>query len=82
MLEKYFVRPETADRIRCSWIAHTVEQYVTWLSARRYSQCSVKRRPVAVQSHVCDGQAIAAFSRHDWASSWRPIARRAQLRGG
>lgn len=49
MLEKYFVRPETADRIRCSWIADSVERYVTWLSAQRYSQSTVKRRiPVAV----------------------------------
>jgi len=49
MLEKYFVRPETADRIRCSWIADSVERYVTWLSAQRYSQSTVKRRvPTAV----------------------------------
>lgn len=49
MLEKYFVRPETADRIRCSWIADSVERYVTWLSAQRYSQSTVKRRvPTAI----------------------------------
>lgn len=49
MLEKYFVRPETADRIRCSWIADAVERYVTWLSAQRYSHSTVKRRvPVAI----------------------------------
>ena len=49
MLEKYFVRPETADRIRSSWIADAVEGYVTWLSAQRYSQSTVKRRvPVAM----------------------------------
>ncbi len=49
MLEKYFVRPETADRIRCSWIAYAVERYVTWLSAQRYSDSTVKRRvPVAI----------------------------------
>ena len=49
MLEKYFVRPETADRIRSSWIADAVERYVAWLSAQRYSQSTVKRRvPVAI----------------------------------
>lgn len=49
MLEKYFVRPETGDRIRCSWIADPIERYVTWLSAQRYSQSTVKRRvPVAM----------------------------------
>ncbi|MGC1650013.1 MAG: hypothetical protein WA741_29670, partial [Candidatus Sulfotelmatobacter sp.] len=49
MLEKYFVRPETVDRIRRCWIADTVELYVSWLSAQRYSQRTVLRRvPVAV----------------------------------
>lgn len=49
MLEKYFVRPETVDRIRRCWIAGTVEQYVSWLSAHQYSQRTVLRRiPVAV----------------------------------
>lgn len=49
MLEKYFVRPETVDRIRRCWIADTIEQYVTWLSAQRYSQRTVLRRvPVTV----------------------------------
>ena len=49
MLEKYFVRPETVDRIRSSWIADAVERYVAWLSAQRYSQSTVKRRvPVAM----------------------------------
>ncbi len=49
MLEKYFIRPETADRIRSSWIADSVERYVAWLSAQRYSQSTVRRRvPVAM----------------------------------
>jgi site-specific recombinase XerD len=49
MLEKYYVRPETVDRIRRCWIADAVERYVTWLSAQRYSQRTVLRRvPVAV----------------------------------
>ena len=28
MLEEYFVRPQTVDRIRASWIAPEVERYV------------------------------------------------------
>lgn len=49
MLENYFVRPDTADRIRCSWIADSVDRYVTWLAAQRYSPTTVKRRvPVVV----------------------------------
>jgi integrase/recombinase XerD len=49
MIEKYFVRPETVDRIRRCWIADAIEQYVTWLSAQRYSQRTVLCRvPVTV----------------------------------
>lgn len=34
MLERYFVRPCTIDRIRGSWLGPAVEQYVTWLVER------------------------------------------------
>ena len=30
MLERYFVKPSTVDRIRASWIAPAIEQYVAW----------------------------------------------------
>ena len=29
MLEHYFVRPETVDRIRSSWLGEAIEKYVT-----------------------------------------------------
>jgi integrase/recombinase XerD len=49
MLEKYFVRPETVDRYRSSWIAAAIEQYAVWLSAHKYSPRTVLRRvPVTV----------------------------------
>ena len=31
MFENYYVRPVTIDRIRGSWIAPAIEQYVGWL---------------------------------------------------
>lgn len=34
MLEKYYVRPDTTDRIRTSWIFAAIDQYVGWLSER------------------------------------------------
>ena len=34
MLERYFVRPETVDRIRSSWLGSPVEQYATWMLER------------------------------------------------
>jgi integrase/recombinase XerD len=44
MLERYYVRPVTADRIRTSWIAAPIEQYVGWLAERRYASRTVLRR--------------------------------------
>ena len=49
MLEKYYVKPETADRVRSLWIGSAIEQYVTWLDEHRYSSRSVLRRiPIIV----------------------------------
>ena len=44
MLEHYYVRPETADRIRASWIGEVLEQYVTWLAEHEYRPSTVLRR--------------------------------------
>jgi len=44
MLERYYVRPVTVDRIRTSWIAPAIEQYVGWLAEQRYSSKTVSRR--------------------------------------
>ena len=44
MFEQYYVRPVTVDRIRTSWIAPAIEQYVGWLAERRYSNKTVLRR--------------------------------------
>jgi integrase/recombinase XerD len=44
MLEQYFVRPATIDRIRGSWIATEIEAYIAWLVEQGYSTKSVWRR--------------------------------------
>ena len=44
MLEQYFVRPQTVDRIRGSWIGPAIEQYVSWLTDRGYAARNVFRR--------------------------------------
>ena len=44
MLERYYVRPVTVDRIRTSWIVAAIEQYVVWLAEQRYSSKTVSRR--------------------------------------
>src|SRR5215208_4288325 len=48
MLERYFVKPTTIDRIRGSWIAAEIETYVAWLVDQGYSTKSIWRRvPIA-----------------------------------
>jgi integrase/recombinase XerD len=50
MLEKYFVRPDTVDRVRVSWIGADIERYVEWLDAQGYSWKSIVRRvPLLVE---------------------------------
>lgn len=44
MLERYFVKPDTIDRIRASWIGELVEQYVKWLTENHYSARTILRR--------------------------------------
>src|SRR5258708_39979549 len=44
MLEQYFVKPATIDRIRSSWIAAEIETYLAWLAGQGYSTKSIWRR--------------------------------------
>ena len=44
MLERYYVRPDTVDRVRSSWIGGPVERYVEWLAENGYSSRTVLRR--------------------------------------
>jgi hypothetical protein len=49
MLEKYYIRPATIDRLHESWITSAIEQYVIWMAERRYADRSVSRRiPILV----------------------------------
>ena len=44
MLEDYFVRLGTVDRIRASWIGPEIERYVVWLAGQGYRPRSVLHR--------------------------------------
>ncbi len=44
MLNRYFIRPTTVDRIRASWIGETIERYVEWLTEQNYSAKNVSVR--------------------------------------
>lgn len=49
MLEKYFVKPQTVDRVRACWIGAEIERYVEWLSEREYAARTVWQRvPILV----------------------------------
>lgn len=43
MLERYFLRPQTVDRIRALWLGPAIERYVAWLTERRITPRHVLR---------------------------------------
>lgn len=50
MLDRFFVMPETVDRIRSSWIGECVERYVAWMTERNFASRTVCRRvPVLIR---------------------------------
>jgi len=53
MLEKYFLKPSTVDRIRAHWLAPQIERYVEWMQAQGYADRSILRR-VPYLCHFAD----------------------------
>ena len=43
MLEQYFIKPQTLDRIRQSWLGEPIENYVIWLTERGYAARNFQR---------------------------------------
>jgi site-specific recombinase XerD len=44
MLDRYYLRPETIDRIRACWLGASIDQYVIWLTGQGYAARTVLRR--------------------------------------
>ena len=44
MLEHYYVKPSTIDRIRVSWLGSQIENYLGWMEANGHSSRTVFRR--------------------------------------
>ena len=66
MLERYFVKPDTLDRLRASWIGGPIEQYVTWLHEHGYAARNVFRRvPLLWQ--------FGEFARAQGATHWEEL---------
>jgi integrase/recombinase XerD len=53
MLEHYFRRPSTVDRIRANWLAPQIEHYVEWMDAQNYAAHNILRR-VPLLCHFAD----------------------------
>jgi integrase/recombinase XerD len=53
MLERYFLKPESVDRIRACWLGEAIEHYVSNLSEQGYASSSITRR-VPVLMHFAD----------------------------
>ena len=62
MLETYFVKSQTVDRIRACWIGAEIERYAGWLAEQGYSPRTVRR-------HVQALVAFGAFARRCGASA-------------
>ena len=41
MLEHYFVKPSTIDKIRASWLGSQIENYVEWMEVHGYALSSL-----------------------------------------
>lgn len=44
MIERYFLKPQTRDRIQACWLGEPIQRYVTWLDQRGYAARNVFRR--------------------------------------
>lgn len=63
MLNRYFIRPTTVDRIRASWIGEPIERYVEWLSEQKYAARNVfSRVPLLIR--------FGEFAKAAGANSW------------
>jgi len=65
MLERYYIRPDTIDRIQASWIAGGIERYVEWLTEHRYAARNVFRRVPILRRFGDVARARGAATRED-----------------
>jgi integrase/recombinase XerD len=66
VLNRYFIRPNTADRIRASWIGDPIERYVAWLCEQSYAARNVfVRVPILLR--------FGEFAQRAGACSWEEL---------
>src|SRR5256885_12029101 len=66
MFERYFVKPETIDRLRASWLGEPIERYVTWLHEHGYAARNVFRRVPLLRQ-------FGEFAHAHGAPRWREV---------
>lgn len=66
MLENYYVKPDTVDRVRRSWLGEPIEQYVNWLTEQRYSSRTIFRRVPLLMN-------FGAFAQSNGCKSWSDL---------
>lgn len=64
MLEHYYLKPESIDRIRHDWLGKPIEQYVSWLHDQQYSPRSIYRRVPTLMhfSEFCQSSGVKAWN--------------------
>jgi len=66
MIEHYFIKQQTLDRIRACWLSEPIELYVTWLHEQRYAARNVHRRvPILMR--------FADYARSRGANAWEDL---------
>jgi integrase/recombinase XerD len=66
VLNRYFIRPTTVDRIRASWIGDPIERYVAWLCEQSYAARNVfVRVPILLR--------FGEFAQRAGACSWEEL---------
>lgn len=66
MIERFFVKPQTQDRIRANWLGEPIERYVTWLYEQHYGARNVYRRvPILMR--------FAAYAQSRGAKAWTEL---------
>jgi len=84
MLERYFIKPQTVDRIRDLWLGPEIERYVVWLSEQGYADRTVLRRvPLLARfaefAQLRGAAAVEDLPSHveafvtEWLGRWRPV---------
>jgi site-specific recombinase XerD len=66
VLQRYFIKPTTIDRIRACWMSEAIEHYVAWLTEQNYAARNVfVRVPILVR--------FGEFTKARGVSSWNEL---------